>query len=103
MTLDLQSAPRDPNVSSTKVLTVYFAVPETDLRYQLLTLYLWDSVGNLYYGTNQLVSSTQGYFCRNTIRNISFTNMKSTTTLNVSLNPWEKDENICPTCTPVAF
>lgn len=103
VTLDLQSAPRDPANSSNKVLTVYFAVPETDLRYQLLTLYLWDSAGNLYYGTTKLVNPTQGYFCRNSIRNISFTNMQPTSTLNVSLNPWEKDENICPTCTPVAF
>lgn len=102
VTLELASAPRNPSVSSTKVLTTYMAIPEADLRNQLMTLYLWDSNGNLYYGTLQL-SATQGYLCRNIIRNFAFTNMVPTSTLNVSLNPWEKSEDLCPTCTPVAF
>lgn len=103
VTLDLGPTPRDPNISSQRVLTVYMAIPEADLRNQLLTLYIWDSNNNLYFGTSQLSGITSGFFPRNVIRNIAFINMQPTTTLNVSLNPWEKDENICPTCTPVAF
>lgn len=99
VTLDIGSA----SLLSGKTLTAYIAIPETDLRNQTVTLYLWDSNGNLYYGTKLVPNAQQGLFNRNSIRNIAFTNMQPTTTLNVSLNPWEKDENICPTCTPVAF
>lgn len=100
VTLDIESAQREPT-GRNRVLTCYFTIPETDLRGHALTLYLWDSDGNLYFGTTTATSSN-GYLSRNAIKNIAFTNMKAASTLDVKLNDWEKEE-LCPTCTPVAW
>ncbi len=102
ITLDIdEPVERDPNDNSNRVLTCYFAVPETNFVDHNMTLYLWDSDGNLYVG-NRTATQNNGYLSRNSIRNIAFTNMHATTTLDVQLNDWEKEE-LCPTCTPVAW
>lgn len=78
----------------------WFVIPETDVRNKLLTVYLWDSNGNCY--TAQVTSSTANW-TRNTINATGFPSLSLTTTPFTNLNPWESNENICPTCTPVAF
>lgn len=97
ITLDIGSTSRRQG----QALTTYFAIPETDLRGHTATLYLWDADNNLYVGTTTVDSNT-GYLSRNSIKNIAFMSLHATTTLDVKLNDWEKEE-LCPTCTPVAW
>lgn len=97
ITLDIGSTSRRQG----QALTTYFAIPETDLRGHTATLYLWDADNNLYVGTATVDSNT-GYLSRHSMQNIAFMSMHATTTLDVKLNDWEKEE-LCPTCTPVAW
>lgn len=78
----------------------FMLLPETDVTNLTMGCYAWDSNGNCYYGSTYV---TTGIWRRGTANDISFTNMHLVTSPSISLNPWEKSENICPTCTPVAF
>lgn len=100
VTLDIESASRNQD----EVLTCYMSIPETDLTGHHMYLYLWDSNDNLYVGDYAIPADDkdEGYYPRNSIRNLLFDNMAATTTLDVKLNDWEKEE-LCPTCTPVAW
>lgn len=83
-----------------KQIAGFFYLPETNVSGLTLGCYTWDSAGNCYYGT---VAVTNGLWARNTINDLRIGTLSLVTSPTISLNPWEKDENICPTCTPVAF
>lgn len=90
-----------PSLSAAgKQVIGYIYLPETDVSNLTLGCYAWDSNGNCYHGTSYVAN---GKWARNSANDISFTNMSLVTSPSISLNPWEKSENICPTCTPVAF
>lgn len=80
----------------------WFVSPEADLKLQTVKLYLWDTDGNCYVCSSNLTNTT-GNICRNSVKAISFSDAQLTTTPFTNLNPWEKTETLCPTCTPVAF
>lgn len=88
------------SIKAGKQFIGYFYFPETDVSGLTLGCYIWDSNGNCYYGTTYVGI---GSWMRNSINDIRFPTMNLVTSPNISLNPWEKNENICPTCTPVAF
>lgn len=83
-------------------IRAWFVSPEADLRSQTVKLYLWDTNGNCYVCSCNL-TSTSGNIGRNSVSSLVFTNAELTTVPFTNLNPWEKTETICPTCTPVAF
>lgn len=103
ITLDLDNVERDPGNSTNRYLVCYFLVPEANIEATELSLYLWDSDGNIYKASRTL-TGTQGYFSRSSFSNISFTSVTFTQipSLDVKINDWEKEE-LCPTCTPVAW
>ena len=80
----------------------FFYFPSTDARNMLMTLYVWTATGDCYMSQLQLTGNA-GNFVRNSISDLNFTaSMQLVTSPNVKLNPWE-DEDLCPTCNPVAF
>ena len=80
----------------------WFVSPEADLASMTVELYLYDSDGNCYVASKALTASV-GNVSRNSVKLIGFSNAVQTTTPFNNLNPWEVEEPICPTCTPVAF
>lgn len=88
-------------INSSNYVVGYFTVPPCDFTGKTLTVYLWDSSGNVYSGSSVRTTSTP--IQRHTFKNFNFNTMSLYTGVIPSLNPWEKTENVCPTCTPVAF
>lgn len=91
---------KDVALSSGSKLRGWFIIPETNVSNKLLTIYLWDSNGNCY--SDQMVNASANWV-RNSVNAIGFANLVLTTTPFTSLNPWENKQDVCPTCTPVAF
>ncbi len=78
----------------------WIVIPETDVSNKVLSIYLWDSLGNCYTAQKTYPSAN---WSRNSVTGIGFSGLVLTTTPYTNLNPWENNENVCPTCTPVAF
>lgn len=86
----------------TKSVQGYFYFPATDARNMLMTLYVWTDTGDCYMGQLQLTGSA-GNFVRNSVSDLNFTQtLQLVSGPDVKLNPWE-EEDLCPTCNPVAF
>jgi len=81
----------------------WFVSPEADLTSKTVELYLYDSNGNCYVASRAGLSASLGNVSRNSVKAIAFSNAVQTTSPFNNLNPWEVEEPICPTCTPVAF
>lgn len=97
VTLDLE----DIQVNAGSYLYCYMVVPEANIERQTVTVYLWDSDGNIY-KCEQALTGTRGYFSRASISYLPFTSFTQVPSIDVQLNDWEKEE-LCPTCTPVAW
>ena len=80
----------------------WFVSPEANLSSMTVELYLYDTAGNCYV-TSKALTASVGNIARNSVKAIGFANAVQTTTPFNNLNPWEVEEPICPTCTPVAF
>lgn len=87
--------------NSSNYVVGYFVVPPCDFTGKTFTAYLWDTAGNVYAGSFTRPTSTP--ILRHTFRNFNVTSMSLYTGTVPALNPWEKTEDVCPTCTPVAF
>lgn len=85
--------------TTNQVLRGYFTIAPCEIDNVTLEAYVWDSNGNVYVGTRPSTLT----FSRHSYYGIAFSNMTLYTGPAPSLNPWERDENYCPTCTPVAF
>lgn len=86
--------------SSNNYVVGYFPVVPTDFTGKTLTVYLWDESGNIYSGS--VVRTSSSPVRRHTFLNYNFNNMNPFTGTLPKLNPWE-EEDLCPTCSPVAF
>lgn len=86
--------------ASNNYVVGYFPVVPTDFTGKTLTVYLWDEDGNIYSGS--IVRSTSSPVRRHTFLNYNFNTMNLYTGTLPKLNPWE-EEDLCPTCNPVAF
>lgn len=87
--------------NSSNYVVGYFVVPPCDFTGKTFTAYLWDTDGNVYAGS--FTRPTSSPILRHTFQNFNVTSMTLYTGTVPALNPWEKTENVCPTCTPVAF
>ena len=85
--------------TANQVLRGFFSIAPCQIDNVTLEAFVWDSNGNIYVGTRPTTMA----ITRHTYYGLAFTNMTLYTGPAPSLNPWEKDENVCPTCTPVAF
>lgn len=98
VTLDLYSITRDANAWITGLIVI----PETDLRNLNMTAYLWDEDDNVYMIQRQLTGNLGKYY-RGVMSNLTFNGTPTpVTNIDVKVNDWEKEE-LCPTCTPVAW
>ena len=96
----LTMAPSARNAS--QYLTGFFYFPDKlDLSGKVLGCYIWDENGNCYYGQNSMTSSN-GVWARKSQKSINFDTFTLVTSPTVKMNPWD-DEDLCPTCNPVAF
>lgn len=95
VTMDLKNV----TMASGGKLRAWFVLPETDVAGQTLSVYLYDSAGNCYTASKLF---TTGNYSRNTVTGIGFSGLVLTSTPFTNLNPWE-EEDLCPTCNPVAF
>lgn len=77
----------------------WYLFPECDLSGIPLSVYLFDSAGNCYSATKTYADLK---ITRSSIKGIGFSGLTLVTTPLPKLNPWE-DEDLCPTCNPVAF
>lgn len=87
--------------NSSNYVVGYFVVPPCDFTNKTITAYVWDTDGKVYAGSFLRTTSTP--ILRHTFKNFNITSMTLYTGTVPALNPWEKTENVCPTCTPVAF
>lgn len=85
--------------TANQILRGFFAIAPCQIDNVTLEAFVWDSNGNVYVGTRPTTMTIN----RHTYYGLAFSNMTLYTGPTPSLNPWEKDENVCPTCTPVAF
>lgn len=96
----LNMAPSARNAS--QYLTGFFYFPDAiNMQNQTLGCYIWDENGNCYYGQT-VVTGTNGLWNRNSERSINIDSFTLVTSPTVKMNPWD-DEDLCPTCNPVAF
>lgn len=84
------------------ILATSIYVPEASFEGTTLIGYVWDDAGNCYKGTSTLSNSNRK-LKRNAVAAYAFASMTLTTTPYTNLKPWETEEDLCPTCTPVAF
>lgn len=89
--------------ASNNYLITFFAMPPVDFSGKTIAVYVWDSSGNIYTDTKFFAVSSSSVIPRHKFVNYNFTNMQLYTGPIPSLKPWEKEEDLCPTCTPVAF
>lgn len=97
VTLDIGSAQKNAG----ERLLCYMLVPEANIELQNVTVYLWDSDGNIY-ASSRALTGTQGYFSRHSMSYLTFNSFTQVPSIDVKINDWEKEE-LCPTCTPVAW
>ncbi len=79
----------------------YFVEAECNFGGKTITFYLWDDQGNIWSQQKSLPAAALGR--RNNTLALNFTGTwTKVSTVDVQLNDWEKEE-LCPTCTPVAW
>lgn len=88
-------------INSSGYVVGYFTTPPCSFTGKTITAYLWDAQGNVYAGPRVFTGAT--VLSRHSFINFNFPTMTLYTGATPLLNPWEKTEDICPTCTPVAF